>query len=278
MKLKERLLMGLVGFSLAVIMLLIAEFTDLMNSPSASQSEENSFHGFIRSKEQQFSRRNLQKTASHGDQSQNDYSAAAKKISGETGNEIDNQMQQQPTPSKTTAEPNIAVNDPFKSDSFNDVVEALDSVSKEQAKWKDLLNTYSKRRRRKYFSHRKRTTIAEIAEEPIAKNSTVYDRFQLGISDQDLYPENDRNIDKMLQKIATQKFSSITQKDGGTQFKLIVTLADGGEALFKPSRFPREQVKKATWLEKGVSQISTHFYDVPTSVNRVAYVYTVAPL
>ena len=34
---------------------------------------------------------------------------------------------------------------------------------------------------------------------------------------------------------------AITQKEGGTQFKLIVDLADGGEALFKPMRFTRTQ-------------------------------------
>ena len=29
--------------------------------------------------------------------------------------------------------------------------------------------------------------------------------------------------------------------EGGTQFKLLVDLEDGGEALFKPMRFPRNQ-------------------------------------
>merc|ERR1719318_1869710 len=33
----------------------------------------------------------------------------------------------------------------------------------------------------------------------------------------------------------------ITQKEGGTQLKLIIEYVDGGQALFKPMRFPRTQ-------------------------------------
>ena len=41
--------------------------------------------------------------------------------------------------------------------------------------------------------------------------------------------------------MSNKPFSAISQKEGGTQFKLIVELEDGGEALFKPMRFPRTQ-------------------------------------
>ena len=40
------------------------------------------------------------------------------------------------------------------------------------------------------------------------------------------------------------RFESIVQKEGGTQFKLIVDFKDGGQALYKPMRFPRTQASK----------------------------------
>ena len=75
----------------------------------------------------------------------------------------------------------------------------------------------------------------------LPENVTVYDRFQLGISDRDLYPEDDPKVEAILRRMTTAPFASIEQKEGGTQFKLIVDLEDGGQALFKPMRFPRRQ-------------------------------------
>ena len=42
------------------------------------------------------------------------------------------------------------------------------------------------------------------------------------------------------------RFHSIVQKEGGTQFKLVVDFPDGGQALFKPKRFPRDQASPRT--------------------------------
>ena len=44
--------------------------------------------------------------------------------------------------------------------------------------------------------------------------------------------------------MSTLPFQSIVQKEGGTQFKLIVEFPGGGQALFKPMRFTREQVRR----------------------------------
>ena len=229
MKLKERVLMGLIGFSLAIFMLLLLETSEFFGSTDEN-GRSSPFHGFIKG-EAQFERhhaRNLQKTAS-GSQSQSvDYK------------DDENLKRDRPSTTSSTVKPKNGVDDPFKGDSFNDVLEALDEVNRAQSKWRNLLKTYSKRKRK-----RKRVTLAELADEELSSNSSVYERFQLGISDQDLYDESDKNVDEMLHQIATKKFERIVQKDGGTQFKLIVTLEDGGEALFKPSRFPREQVRKA---------------------------------
>ena len=49
-------------------------------------------------------------------------------------------------------------------------------------------------------------------------------------------------IQKVLDEMSALPFQSIVQKEGGTQFKLIVEFPGGGQALFKPMRFTREQV------------------------------------
>jgi len=45
-----------------------------------------------------------------------------------------------------------------------------------------------------------------------------------------------------LEELNVIPFSAIIQKEGGTQFKLIIDFPNGGQALFKPMRFPRDQV------------------------------------
>ena len=89
-------------------------------------------------------------------------------------------------------------------------------------------------------------TLAEYAGRNLEEEEdiSVWDRFQLGISDTELYGEHSSVIEKVLSKMADLKIVSIVQKDGGTQFKLIVDFKGGGQALFKPMRFPREQVRK----------------------------------
>ncbi len=87
------------------------------------------------------------------------------------------------------------------------------------------------------------STCSSACQDLLPPNATLYDRFQLGIGDRDLYPEGDPRVARILSGMANARFASIEQKEGGTQFKLVVELADGGEALFKPMRFPREQVR-----------------------------------
>ena len=86
-------------------------------------------------------------------------------------------------------------------------------------------------------------TIGELASIPEKPNSTVWEKFQLRINPQELYSPQDEStvIPGILESLSTSGFSEISQKEGGTQFKLIVQLVDGGEALFKPMRFPRTQ-------------------------------------
>ena len=61
------------------------------------------------------------------------------------------------------------------------------------------------------------------------------------------------------------RFESIVQKEGGTQFKLIVDFKDGGQALYKPMRFPRTQASKKR--EGGRERISS-FPVIPLLLSR----------
>ncbi|XP_042861833.1 extracellular serine/threonine protein CG31145-like, partial [Penaeus japonicus] len=72
-------------------------------------------------------------------------------------------------------------------------------------------------------------------------NATLWDNFHLSISRDELYSADDPTISRLLQQVSTLPITHITQKEGGTQLKLIIEFADGGHALFKPMRFPREQ-------------------------------------
>ena len=48
-------------------------------------------------------------------------------------------------------------------------------------------------------------------------------------------------LSTIVHYISRSNFSGISQKEGGTQLKLIIEYEDGGQALFKPMRFPRSQ-------------------------------------
>lgn len=84
-------------------------------------------------------------------------------------------------------------------------------------------------------------TIAEIKKIKIRKNATNLERFQLQISQHELYGKEDIYVNKLLQEMVTQPIIHVVQKTGGTQLKLIIDYPRGLQALFKPMRFPREQ-------------------------------------
>lgn len=45
-----------------------------------------------------------------------------------------------------------------------------------------------------------------------------------------------------MEELQKLPFSAIDEKEGGTQFKLVISFPNKGQALFKPMRFPRDQV------------------------------------
>ncbi|CAL4116385.1 unnamed protein product, partial [Meganyctiphanes norvegica] len=74
-----------------------------------------------------------------------------------------------------------------------------------------------------------------------SNNATLWDDFHLRISRDELYGETDPTINRLLNKVAHMPIVHLTQKEGGTQLKLIMEFQDGGHALYKPMRFSREQ-------------------------------------
>ena len=97
----------------------------------------------------------------------------------------------------------------------------------------------------------------------------MWDRFQYSISKEELYSEEDNAITEVMESMRQLPIvgrnraflqtyfviahtqvcvihclsvcPGISQKEGGTQLKLIIEFKDGGQALFKPMRFPRTQ-------------------------------------
>ncbi|CAG9811342.1 unnamed protein product [Chironomus riparius] len=67
------------------------------------------------------------------------------------------------------------------------------------------------------------------------------ERFQNRISQHEMYPEDDRLVQRVLHNLATAKFNELYEKSGGTQFKMIVKYENGYRALFKPMRLQRDQ-------------------------------------
>ncbi|XP_059167496.1 extracellular serine/threonine protein CG31145-like [Physella acuta] len=68
-----------------------------------------------------------------------------------------------------------------------------------------------------------------------------WEQFHHGIRQYTLYDPQEPYLARLLNDMATEEVVDVEQKEGGTQIKLILSLADDGLALFKPMRFPRDQ-------------------------------------
>lgn len=83
-------------------------------------------------------------------------------------------------------------------------------------------------------------TLGHILQIETSHNMTSWEQFQTGIAREWLYPENSELIERILHEMATLPIVHVGLKDGGTQLKLIIDYENGGQALFKPMRFSRE--------------------------------------
>jgi len=84
-------------------------------------------------------------------------------------------------------------------------------------------------------------TVQNVCNLTLSSDATSWDRFQLAISKEELYRENDVAIETVMKDMSTMEFLNISQKQGGTQLKLVIEFPREGYALLKPMRFPREQ-------------------------------------
>ena len=71
--------------------------------------------------------------------------------------------------------------------------------------------------------------------------STVWEEFQFGVSKEQMYDALGSTVQGVITAMRSLPVVGITQKEGGTQLKLVIEFEDGGQALFKPMRFPRTQ-------------------------------------
>merc|ERR1719187_2555385 len=115
-------------------------------------------------------------------------------------------------------------------DEFNDISQILIKIAQRHNRnWKGSKPM-----------NKENPTIGDVLEMDEAV-TTVWDRFQYGISREEMYPDQAVIVSEVLDTMRQLPIVGISQKEGGTQLKLIIEYEDGGQALFKPMRFPRSQ-------------------------------------
>ena len=157
-----------------------------------------------------------------------------------SSSKLKNENHQIPDPLQEISNPNFSAQiQPVQKMRFDNVWRAIKEINEYDHKlW---LNNQTNP---KIISATPWKTIGSENNILITENSTVWDKFQLGVSNLAIYESHEEAqslIRELLDSLASSPFESISQFDGGTQFKLFINLQDGGEAMFKPMRFPRSQ-------------------------------------
>lgn len=86
----------------------------------------------------------------------------------------------------------------------------------------------------------KHDQLVRYVQESGEKKPKIWQQFQLGINRYEVYSFNNSLIDDLLRYLAEVNIKDADEKSGGTQVKLSITFLDGGQALMKPWRVPRE--------------------------------------
>jgi len=209
MKLKERLVMSMLGFSFAVTLILVLD----LQSPGALHRvrEEAAFHGRVGTgvrSEDGHKTRNLHKSKAQSKETQeNTRQEEEKSVESET------------------------------EDDFDDIKEALEEANKKH----NLANLVSKFGGSRVGDESEEDTLLDALGLSSGEIGSVWDVFQLGAERGQLYGKEGETIQELLTYMQGQPIVGVQQKEGGTQLKLVIDFEDGGQAMFKPMRFPREQ-------------------------------------
>ncbi|KAK5641275.1 hypothetical protein RI129_009822 [Pyrocoelia pectoralis] len=237
LKLKERFV---VGFSIAAVLFTLLLVVDLQMDFGLSGHHVIPSHGRVRyvndvdgpgAAYNSFKKRFLQKTHSASNNGSIETTGAASgldKVPGAKLNKKSNEIKKKEE----------------EHDDFSDLMDYMMLGSAEREKHRievDREHIVIQRSMEGDLVRVDNPTIAEIKKIKIRKNATNLERFQLQISQHELYGKDDIYVNKLLQEMGTQPIIHVVQKTGGTQLKLIIDYPRGLQALFKPMRFPREQ-------------------------------------
>lgn len=248
MKLKERLVLG---FSITAVLFTLILVIDLQMDLGMSGHHLVPSHGRVKfgdggidgpgSAYNSFRKRFLQRSTngsreiSSGGATTSTNAASQQQDGGHNGNVLGRDGRKVATTSpqqKVTEEPH---------DDFSDLVDyAMNNVADVDAKRKGI-DGFLARSSAGVGSAGKNPTLAELMDIPARSNMSHLELFHLRISQYELYKEGDAVVDQLLHDMATERIVHISQKDGGTQIKLIIDYPHNMQALFKPMRFPREQ-------------------------------------
>lgn len=221
MKLKERLAIGL-GASLVLFTLLLV--IDLQMDFGVANRHLMPSHGRVRYVNDEdktgvfrdFKRKFLQKSNSSGSKEASTTITSNTKRHAETSG-----TKGRKTPTESP------VHDPYK-----DLLKLVAALRKKEGARPPYTNSEEEE---------ENPTLGYFMDIKPGKNASNLEKFQLGISRRELYRENDPIVNAVISDMVSLPIQHVSQKDGGTQIKLVIEYPNDIKALFKPMRFPREQ-------------------------------------
>ncbi|XP_045476439.1 extracellular serine/threonine protein CG31145 [Harmonia axyridis] len=129
-------------------------------------------------------------------------------------------------------------------DDFSDLVDYLLMEEKDRERYREELGREShvlQKDNEGDLARSENPTIAELKNLDLEHANSTINSFIYEISQHELYTEDSKHVEKLLQQMALEPIQHVSQKSGGTQLKLIIQYPGQFQALFKPMRFPREQ-------------------------------------